>query len=154
MQGHATSPDQITIYYNPGNTTHEKAVGHARGTGKEVLAIAYREAPSAYNVWTKIYEQLPFPSYEFFDQTHPQYKQLVDGAELGFDDWRKVAVHNPELIDVAVAISGDEVVALNRQTEVYRLQELGPGARDAPIAPENRAHTGEDKDTLGMMLDR
>ena len=152
MQGHATSPDQVTIYYNPGNTTHEKAVAHAEGTGKEVLAIPYADAPSAYNVWTKIYEQLPFPKNEFFDRNDDRYEALVGDAEFSFDDWRKVAVHNPDLIDVAVAISGDEVVALNRQTEVYRLQERGPDAAVAPVAPEHRAHNRVDE--TGVMLDR
>lgn len=152
MKGHSTSPDQVTIYFNPGNTTHEKAVAHAKGTGKEVLSIPYKDAPSAYNVWTKIYEELPFPSYEFFDSNDELYGSLVNDEELAFEDWYKVAVHNPNLIDVAVALSGEKVVFLNRQTEVYRLQELGPDANDTDIAPANRA--GNEVDDGGVMLDR
>ena len=158
MEGHQTPADQITIYFNPENTTHAKAVAHAKGTGKAVLAIPYEDMPSAYNVWTQIYEQLPFPKNEFFDSNDERYAQLIEGREFTFDDWRKIAVHNPDLIDVAVAISGEKVVALNRQTEVYRLQELGPEAaeqrvpEDGQIAEANQA--GNSVDGLGIMLDR
>ena len=158
MQGFETAPDQITIFYNPENTTHVKAVAHARGTGKEVLEVAYAEAPSAYNVWTRIWEGLPFPKNEFFDENDPRYDQLIAGRDFTFDDWRKICVHNPDLIDVAVAVSGEKVVALNRQTEVYRLQELGPEAaeqrvpEDARIPEAAKAHN--EVDGLGVMLDR
>ena len=158
MEGHQTAADQITIYYNPDNNTHEKAVAHAKGTGKQVLAIPYADAPSAYNVWTQIYEQLPFPKNEFFDNNDERYASLIEGRDFSFDDWRKLAIHNPDLIDVAVAISGEKVIALNRQTEVYRLQELGPEAaeqrvpEDAKLAEANKAHNSVDG--LGTMLDR
>ena len=158
MEGFETADDQITVFYNPESTTQQKAVAHARGTGKEVLALAYADAPSAYNIWTKIWEQLPFPKNEFFDENDPLYADLVEGRDFTFDDWRKICVHNPSLIGVAVAISGEKVVALNRQTEVYALQDLGPdgAAKRIPegegIAPENKA--GNTADTLGMMLDR
>ena len=158
MEGFETAPDQITIFYNPGNTTHEKAVAHAKGTGKEVLAIPYKDAPSAYNIWTKIWEQLPFPKNEFFDENDDLYASLIEGRDFTFDDWRKICIHNPSLIDVAVAISGEKVVALNRQTEIYRLQELGPEAAEQRV-PEGKnvptsAKAGNTADTLGMMLDR
>ncbi len=158
MEAFETSPNQITIFYNPGNTTQEKAVAHAKGTGKEVLAIAYKDAPSAYNVWTKIWDQLPFPKNEFFDKEDPNFDKLVGDREFSFNDWRNICIHNPNMIGAAVAISGDKVTVLNRQTEVYRLQELGPDAaeqripEDSNIAEANKAHN--EVDELGMKLNR
>jgi len=158
MEEFQTPADQITIFYNPDNNTHEKAVAHAKGTGKQVLAIPYKDAPSAYNVWTRIYEQLPFPKNEFFNANDDRYADVVEGRDFSFADWHKVVTHNPDLIDVAVAISGDKVVALNRQTEVYRLQELGPEnaenrlSGDEGIAEANKA--GNHFDGLGVKLDR
>ena len=158
MERHQTPADQITIYFNPEDNTQEKAVAHAKGTGKEVLAIPYAEAPSAYNVWSTIWEQLPFAPNEFFDENDPLYDSLIAGREFSFEDWRNICIHNPSLIGVAIAISGEKVIALNRQTEVYRLQELGPEAaeqkvpKDAAIGEANKAHNTVDG--LGVILDR
>ena len=158
MEGFETAPDQITIFYNPGNTTQEKAVAHARGTGKEVLDIPWADAPTAYNIWTRLWDAIPGDKNSIFDESDERYDALIRGREFTFDEWRKIATHNPDLIAVAMAISGEKALVLDRQTEVYRLQELGPEAAEkkvpehARIHPDNKADQGTD--TLGMMLDR
>ncbi len=127
-----TSGDQITIFYNPGDTTQEKSVAHAKGTGKEVLAIPYEDAPTAYNVWTTIWEQIPGDKNSIFDENDERYADLIEGREFEFEDWRKLITHNPTLVKSAIAISGEKVVVIDRPSEIHRLQELGPQGAQTP----------------------
>ena len=150
MKEMQTSPDQITVFYNPEDSTHVKTVAHAKGTGKQVLEVPFREAPSAYNVWTKIWDGLGPGNRDIFDPNDERYKDLIEGREFSFEDWHNIALHNPDLIRYPIAISGDKVIAISRPSEIYRLQELGPEQAEPNIAPENRAHN--DADEFGAKL--
>lgn len=147
-----TDPQQITIYYNEGNTTHEKTVAHAKGTGKQVLAIPFDQAPSAYNIWTQIFEGLGPGGRDIFDENDERYEQLIAGRTFDFKDWRNIVIHNTDLIRCPIAMSGTKVIAIERPGEIYRLQELGPENAASPLPKEQQAHN--DVDGLGMMLDR
>ncbi len=147
-----TDPHQIMIFYNEGNTTHEKTVAHAKGTGKEILAFPFDQAPSAYNIWTQIFEGLGEGNRDIFDPNDERYDTLIAGRTFGFEDWRNVVLHNTDLIRCPIAMSGTKVIAIERPGEVYRLQELGPDMSESPLPESDQAHN--DVDGLGMMLDR
>ena len=148
-----TDSRQITIYYNPGNTTHEKTVAHAKGTDKEILATPFDQAPTAHNIWTKIYEGLGPGGRDIFDPNDEKYDALIAGREFTYDDWHNIVVHNTDMIRNPIAISGDKVISVERPTEIYRLQELGPD-QAAPVDVPPGSQAESDVDALGMMLDR
>lgn len=151
-----TDRNEIRVFYQPGNNLHEKTVAHAKGSGKEVLATPFSDAPSAYNVWTAIYEGLTQDELDnFFDKEDDRYERLLGGGDYTFEDWRKICLHNPDLIKYPIAVSGEQIIQVRRPSEVYRLQELGPEANKSNIAPENKAHASQaDIDEGDMMLDR
>lgn len=153
MKPFETSADQITIFYNVEDSTHVKTLAHAEGTGKEVLAIPYKDAPTAYNVWTRIYEQIPGDKNSIFDENDERYADLIEGREFTFDEWRNVVTHNPDLIKSVIAVSGENVVVINRPTEVYRLQELGPQDTGPGVAPaEDDGTDNLDEENVRMPL--
>ncbi|MFK8056404.1 MAG: arsenate reductase family protein [Saprospiraceae bacterium] len=125
MDKSQTASTEIRIYYNPENATHKKTVAQAEGSGKAVSSFAYSEAPTAYNVWMTIFEGLTKDDKEnFFDRNDERYENLISGKDYSFEDWRKVCLHNTDLIMYPVAISGEKIILIRRPSEVSRLQEL------------------------------
>ena len=153
MKEMETNARQITIYYNPGNTTHEKTVAHAKGTDKEILATPFDQAPTAHNIWTKIYEGLGPGGRDIFDPNDEKYDTLIAGREFVYEDWHNIVVNNTDMIRNPIAISGEKVISVERPTEIYRLQELGPDQSEPQNVPR-AAQAESDVDSLGMMLDR
>ena len=145
-----TSPQQIMIFYNVGNTSHEKTVAHAKGTGKQILAIPFDQAPTAYNIWTQIWEGLGPDNRDIFDDADERYQELIAGREFDFEDWRNIVIHNTDLIRNPIAISGTRVIAIERPGEIYRLQELGPD-QDPVELPESE-QAGNEVDEFGVKL--
>jgi len=120
-----TDPKEIRIYFNPKNSTHEKTVAHAEGSGKAVSSFSYKEAPTAYNVWMTIFQGLSKDDKEnFFERDDERYDKLIADKEYSFKDWRNICLNNTDLIKYPVAISGEKVILVRRPTEVFRLQEL------------------------------
>ena len=151
MKHNHSDSDQITIYYNVGNTTHEKTVAHARGTGKEVLAIPFDQAPTADNVWTQIWEGLGEGGRDIFDPSDERYNQLIAGRSFDYQDWKNIVMHNTDLIRYPIAMSGTRAISIDRPTEIYRLQELGPDSGDAPTAA-TPGQTNDDVDGVAVRL--
>lgn len=152
-----TDPEQITIYYNPGNTTHEKTVAHAKGTGKEVLATPFEQMPTAYNIWTQIWDGLGEGKRDIFDPADDKYDKLVAGRSFNFEDWHSIVAHNTDMIRNPIAMSGTKVISVERPGEIYRLQELGPERASetivSPAIPDG-VDQRDQADGLGVMLDR
>lgn len=118
-----TYRSQITIFYNPMINKHKKTIAHAKSIGA-VLAFPFDNMPSANTVWTRIWNQLGRPATAIFDKDSPKYKTLVKDRKLNFRDWKKIAVHNPDMIQAPIAINGSQVVICNRQTEIYDLMQV------------------------------
>ena len=150
MKEMSTSPQQIMIFYNVGNTSHEKTVAHAKGTGKQILAIPFDQAPTAYNIWTQIWEGLGPDKRDIFDDADERYQELIAGREFDFEDWRNIVIHNSDLIRNPIAISGTKVIAIERPGEIYRLQELGPD--QDPIELPESEQAGNEVDEFGVKL--
>jgi arsenate reductase-like glutaredoxin family protein len=120
-----TDSKEIRIYYNPENSSHEKTLAHAKGSGKSVSSFSYSNAPTAYNVWMTIFEGLTEDDKEFFfDRDDVRYEKLIANKDYSYEDWRKICLNNTDLIKYPVAISGEKVILVRRPTEIFRLQEL------------------------------
>lgn len=117
-------PDnQITIYYNPEHNKHKKTVAHAKSIG-EVLAVPFENMPEAYMIWTNIWDSIKTKPEVIFDQDHPKYDTLIKGQVSNFEDWRKLVLHNKDMISAPIAVKGNDVVICTRQTEVYQLLDV------------------------------
>ncbi|MEM0995182.1 MAG: hypothetical protein AAGI49_19280 [Bacteroidota bacterium] len=114
--------EQITIYYNPEINTHRKTVAHAKG-GADVLALPFDKMPEAYNIWMDVWETIKDNPAQIFDDTHPKYDTLVKNQITNFVDWRKILLHNRDMIAYPIATSGDRVMIVKRQTQVYDFLE-------------------------------
>lgn len=118
-----TYRSQITIYYNPSINKHKKTIAHAESIGA-ILAIPFSKMPEAHNIWMTLWNGLGDNKMNIFDQKHPDYAELIEGRELDFDGWRKVAIHNREMIVSPIAIKGREVLLCQSQTDIYQFMEV------------------------------
>ncbi|MEM9886705.1 MAG: hypothetical protein AAF849_12505 [Bacteroidota bacterium] len=112
--------DQITVYFNPKNNTHEKTVAHAKG-GAKVLAIPFESMPEAYNIWMDIWKITKEHPEHLFDEKHPKYESLIKGQITNFQDWRNIILHNRDMIAYPIAMNGNQVIIVERQTQVHEL---------------------------------
>ncbi|MEM8526014.1 MAG: hypothetical protein AAGG68_15350 [Bacteroidota bacterium] len=129
-----THNDQINIYYDPAINKHKKTVAHAKSIGK-VLAISFEDMPEAYNVWMTIWEGINKDTEILFDEKHPKYEQFVKGQITNFEDWRKVAINNTDMIKNPIAVKGKEVLICERQTEIYEFMDIPKiDAREGEVA--------------------
>lgn len=115
--------EQITIYYNPEINKHKKTVAHAKSID-EVLAIPFESMPEAYMIWTNIWDSIKNQPEAIFDKNHPKYDEIIKGQISNFEDWRKIVLHNRDMIVAPIAIRGEDVVICERQTEIYQLMEV------------------------------
>ena len=145
-----TNSQQITIYYNVGNTTHEKTIAHAKGAGKEVLAIPFDQAPTADNIWTQIWEGLGEGGRDIFDPNDEKYDELIAGRSFDYNDWRNLVLHNTSMIRNPIAISGNRVISVERPTEIYRLQDLDPNQPESGVP--DAGQVDQQVDELGAKL--
>ncbi|HEY8402099.1 MAG TPA: arsenate reductase (glutaredoxin) [Cytophagaceae bacterium] len=100
----------IKIFHNPRCTKSRQALELLKSKGKSPEVIEYLKTPPTVNELKDILKLLKVSPEELIRKGEALYKENYKGKSFSEDEWIKIMVENPILIERPVVIAGKKAV--------------------------------------------
>ena len=104
----------LKIYHNNRCSKSRETLQIIKDANAEVEIIDYLKTPPTEDELRKILTQLNLPVEYLIRKSEALYKSDFKGKELSEDEWIKVLVQNPKLIERPIVVSDDGEAILGR----------------------------------------
>lgn len=111
----------MKIYHNPRCSKSRAGLKLIREAGKEVEIIEYLKTPPSEKELKGILDMLGMKPLELIRKNEAVFKEQYKGKEFNDDQWIRIMVENPKLIERPIVVKGRKAV-LGRPTE--KIEEL------------------------------
>jgi len=111
--------DIIRIYHNPRCRKSRETLEIIRSRGYEPEIIEYLKNPPTVNELKNLLDKMNMKPEEILRKGEDLFKSKFRGKKLTDEEWLKVLVNYPKLIERPIVVSGDQVV-LGRPPEKVR----------------------------------
>ncbi len=111
----------MKIYHNPRCSKSRAGLNLIREAGREVEVIDYLKTPPTEKELKKILKMLGMKPLELIRKNEAVFKEQFKGKTFTEDEWIKIMVKNPKLIERPIVVEGNKAV-LGRPTE--KIKEL------------------------------
>ena len=109
----------IKIYHNPRCRKSREALEIIRQAGYEPMIIEYLQDPPSYQELKDMLKKMGKKPEEIIRKGEAIFKDNYKGKNLSDDEWIKVLIKNPKLIERPIVVNGEKV-ALGRPPENVR----------------------------------
>jgi arsenate reductase len=109
----------IRIYHNPRCRKSRETLGIIRNQGYEPEIIEYLKDPPTVSELKNLLDKMNMKPEEIIRKGEDLFKSNFKGKNMSDEEWLKVLVKNPILIERPIVVSGDRVV-LGRPPEKVR----------------------------------
>jgi len=109
----------IKIYHNPRCRKSREALEIIRQAGYEPIIIEYLHDPPSYQELKDMLKNMGKKPEEIVRKGETIFKDNFRGKNLSDDEWIKVMIKNPKLIERPIVVNGENV-ALGRPPENVR----------------------------------
>ena len=94
----------LTIYHNPRCTKSRETLKLVENSGKEFEIVEYlKDVPNA-DALKKILQQLNISAEQLLRKNEAVFKEKFKGLNLNDDEWIKIMIENPKLIERPIVI--------------------------------------------------
>jgi arsenate reductase len=100
----------MKIYHNPRCQKSRETLKIIKESGKDIEIIKYLEQVPSESELKEILEKLKIPVKDVLRKEEKIFKEYYRGISLSEDDWIKVMVKHPKLIQRPIVIKGDKAV--------------------------------------------
>ena len=111
----------ITIYHNPRCTKSRQTLGRIQESGEEHTIVEYLNEPPTEDELRELVQKLGFPVEYLVRKNEPTYRENFKGQDISEDDWYKILVQNPKLIERPIVVKGEKAVLGRPPENVDRL---------------------------------
>ncbi|MEO1050006.1 MAG: arsenate reductase (glutaredoxin) [Bacteroidota bacterium] len=100
----------LKIYHNPRCRKSRETLQLIKDSGEEPEIIEYLKTPPTEEELTDILEKLELPVDYLIRKNEALFKENFKGKDLSENEWIKVLVENPILIERPLVVKGDQAV--------------------------------------------
>jgi len=111
----------MKIYHNPRCSKSRAGLKLIQETNKDVEIIEYLKTPPTEAELKELLHMLKMGPLDLIRKNETIFKEQFKGKELSDDEWIKIMVANPKLIERPIVVEGNKAV-LGRPTE--KIEEL------------------------------
>ncbi len=109
----------MKIYHNPRCSKSRQGLKILQDAGKEVEIVEYLKTPPTVDELKDIVKKLGMPAEKLIRKNEAIFKENFKGKSFSDDEWIKIMVENPKLIERPIVVGGDKAV-LGRPPENVR----------------------------------
>lgn len=112
---------EIKIYHNPRCSKSRMALAYLEEKGLDYRVIDYlKQVPSASEL-QEILTKLGIPAQDLVRRGEQEYKDLYKGKALSEEEWIRVMVKHPKLIERPIVVIGDHAVVARPTEKIDQL---------------------------------
>lgn len=113
----------ITFYHNPRCTTSREALDMLKKRGEEIKVIKYLVDPPTYEEMKEILRKLNLRPMYLLRKEEDLYKKNFKGKYFTDDQWTRILIDNPILIQRPVVVRGEKAVVARPPKRINELFE-------------------------------
>lgn len=102
--------EKITIYHNPRCSKSRETLGLIREAGVEPEVVEYLKDTPSESELKKILARLDMKPEDIIRKGEAEYKSHYRGMKFTDDEWIKILVEHPKLIERPIVIKGNKGV--------------------------------------------
>ncbi len=106
----STSFKMLTFYHNPRCSKSRQTLKIAENSGEEINLINYLVTPPTEDELKDIVEKLGLPVEYIVRKNESIFKEKYKGKDISENEWYKILVENPILIERPIVMKGDKAV--------------------------------------------
>ena len=111
----------MKIYHNPRCMKSRQTLELIKTAGKEPEIIEYLKNPPSEKELRTIISRLGIEPDELIRKSEPLFKEKYKGKQLSDDEWIKVMVQNPILIERPIVVEGNKAVIGRPPENVFNI---------------------------------
>lgn len=100
----------MKIYHNPRCRKSRETLNIIQDSGTEVEIIKYLEDVPSEKELTDLLKKLNIPAEKLLRKTEKIFNDEFKGKELSEEEWIKIMVSNPKLIERPIVVKDDKAV--------------------------------------------
>ena len=113
----------VTVYHNPRCTTSREVLEILKKRGEEIKIVKYLVDPPTYEEMKEILRKLNLRPMYLLRKEEDLYKKNFKGKYFTDDQWTRILIDNPILIQRPVVVRGNMAVVARPPKRVYELFE-------------------------------
>lgn len=112
---------EIILLLSGNEFLNEQVEAHARALSTPVNVQKQAEFEVSSTIYHLVLENSDRDPKNLVDHTAPEYKEEVQGKELGGSEWAKLLQKHPELLLTPIALKGERVVICDAPSKIQEL---------------------------------
>ncbi len=112
---------ELKIYHNPRCRKSRETLKLITEKGLEPEVILYLQNPPGEQELTRIIDLLGIDPTALIRKGESIFKENFKGKELSADEWIKIMVENPKLIERPIVVKGDQAIIGRPPENVQKL---------------------------------
>lgn len=100
----------MKIYHNPRCRKSRETLNIIQDSGTEVEIIKYLEDVPSEKELTDLLKKLNIPAEKLLRKTEKIFKDEFKGKELSEEEWIKIMILNPKLIERPIVVKDDKAI--------------------------------------------
>ncbi len=100
----------IQIYHNPRCRKSREALALLEEKGLDFEVVKYLDDTPSVETFKKVLAKLNMPAKDLVRKTEAYFKEKLKGLELNEDEWIRVMLENPKLIERPIVIKDTKAV--------------------------------------------
>jgi arsenate reductase len=111
----------ITIYHNPRCSKSRETLDLLKENKEEVKVIEYLKTPPSKEELEKILSKLGIAAEELVRKGEDLYKEKYKNKDFSNEEWIKILVKNPSLIERPIVVKGDKAIIGRPPINVHKI---------------------------------
>jgi len=118
---HKSNTKMYTIYHNPRCSKSRKGLEYLKSKTSEVEVVEYLKKPFTHESFKKVLIKLNKKPFDMVRTQEEIYKKEFKGKNFTDDEWVKIMVENPKLINRPIVVKDNKAVWGNPPEEIDEL---------------------------------
>ena len=100
----------LKIYHNPRCGKSRETLKLIEASGQDVNVVEYLKSPISENEFRDILAKLNLPLEYLIRKNEAIFKEQYKGKEFSDDQWIKILLENPKLIERPIVVKGNKAI--------------------------------------------
>ncbi len=114
---------KFLYYHNPRCRKSRETLEFLKEKGIEPELFLYLKTPPSFDELKEVIKKLGIKPYDLIRRNEKIFKENYKGKDFSDDEWIRIMVENPKLIERPIIIAGDKAVIGRPKENVLELLE-------------------------------